>query len=43
MVPLNNSEKAYFQMYEVEKQTPGLFCEKGILKNFAKFTGKNLR
>ena len=26
----------------VKKQPPEVFCEKGVLKNFAKFTGKHL-
>ena len=25
-----------------QKQSPEVFCKKGVLKNFAKFTGKNL-
>ena len=25
-----------------EKQSPEVFCEKGILRNFSKFTGKHL-
>ena len=25
-----------------QEQLPGVFCEKGVLTNFAKFTGKNL-
>ena len=28
---------SYFQ-----KQPPEVFCEKGVLRNFAKFTGKRL-
>ena len=27
----------------VQKQPPELFCEKGVLRNLAKFTGKDLR
>ena len=26
----------------VQKQLPEVFCKKGVLKNFAKFTGKHL-
>ena len=26
----------------VQKQPPEVFCEKGVLRNFAKFTGKHL-
>ena len=25
-----------------EKKLPGVFCKKGVLKNFAKLTGKHL-
>ena len=28
--------------YKMQKQPPEMFCEKVVLKNFAKFTGKNL-
>ena len=28
-------------MLEVPKQSSEVFCKKGVLKNFAKFTGKN--
>ena len=27
----------------LQKQPPEVFCEKGVLRNFAKFTGKHLR
>ena len=27
---------------EIEKQPPEVFCEKGVLRNFTKFTGKYL-
>ena len=27
---------------EVQKQPPEVFCKKGVLRNFAKFTGKHL-
>ena len=26
----------------LKKQSPDVFCEKGVLRNFAKFTGKHL-
>ena len=26
----------------LQKQPPGLFCKKGVLRNLAKFTGKHL-
>ena len=26
----------------LQKQSPDVFCENDVLKNFAKFTGKNL-
>ena len=32
-----------FEMTEIQKQPPEVFHKKGVLKNFAKFTGKNLR
>ena len=25
-----------------QKQPPGVFCKKGVVRNFAKFTGKHL-
>ena len=28
--------------YKMQKQPPEMFCKKVVLKNFAKFTGKNL-
>ena len=31
-----------FEMTEIQKQPPEVFYKKGVLKNFAKFTGKNL-
>ena len=31
----------FIVMWE-EEQTPEVFCKKGILRNFAKFTGKQL-
>ena len=34
----NQSKKLLFQ-----KQYPGVFCEKGVLGNFSKFTGKHRR
>ena len=30
------------EMTEIQKQPPEVFYKKGVLKNFAKFTGKNL-
>ena len=27
----------------LKKQPPELFCKKGVLRNFVKFTGKHLR
>ena len=29
------------QYYKLQKQPPEVFCKKGVLRNFAKFTGKN--
>ena len=26
----------------MQKQSPGVFCEKGVLRNFSKFTGKQV-
>ena len=31
----------YFE--HVQKQFPEVFCKKGVLRNFTKFTGKHLR
>ena len=28
--------------YQMQKQPPKVFCKKGVLRNFAKFTGKHL-
>ena len=33
----------FFVHLIIQKQPPKVFCEKGILKNFANFTGKHLR
>ena len=30
------------QYYKLQKQPPEVFCKKGVLRNFAKFTGKHL-
>ena len=32
----------YFDIYTEQKQPPEVFCNKGALRNFAKFTGKHL-
>ena len=32
----------FMVMWE-EEQPPEVFCKKGVLRNFAKFTGKRLR
>ena len=29
-------------LFQVHKQPPEVFCKKGVLRNFAKFTGKHL-
>ena len=34
-------EHIYFSK-TTQKQSPEVFCKKGVLKNFAKFTGKHL-
>ena len=31
-----------FKLRTGQKQPPNVFCKKGVLRNFAKFTGKNL-
>ena len=31
-----------FVKYHVQKQPPLVFCKKGVLRNFSKFTGKHL-
>ena len=44
--PVGNSEIAEVKLKNiyitVKKQPPGVFCRKGALRNFAKFTGKRL-
>ena len=38
-----NCSKTYFSSKNnIKKQPPEKFCEKGVLKNFTKFTGKHL-
>ena len=31
-----------FMVVWKEKQPPGVFCKKGVLRNFVKFTGKHV-
>ena len=33
----------HLQKFTIQKQPPEVFCKKGVLGNFTKFTGKNLR
>ena len=35
--------EAYLEPYQTRSSLPVVSCEKGVLKNFAKFTGKHLR
>ena len=37
-----NISTDFGSMFPFQKQPPELFCKKGVLKNFAKFNGKNL-
>ena len=32
----------YYQIFNIERQPTELFCEKGVLGNFTKFTGRHL-
>ena len=32
----------YYNTYDNQKQPPEVFCKKGVLRNFVKFTGKHL-
>ena len=36
------SKRSYKSILSRKKQSPRRFCEKGVLRNFAKFTGKHL-
>ena len=38
----NKSLHQKCQLLTVQKQPPEVFCKKGVLRNFAKFTGKHL-
>ena len=38
----NKSLHQKFRLLTVQKQPPEVFCNKGVLRNFAKFAGKNL-
>ena len=38
----NNKSLFSYQIFSVQKQPPEVFCEKIVLRNFAKFTGKYL-
>ena len=37
------SLKKILIFFEQQKQPPEVFCKKGVLRNFVKFTGKHLR
>ena len=37
-----NLLKISTKLLNPQKQPPGVFCKKGVLRNFAKFTGKHL-
>ena len=41
---LHNAEAylGYYQTLMMELFSPEVFCKKGVLRNFAKFTGKHL-
>ena len=39
---LNQASKEQFFAGTVERSCPEVFCEKGVLKHFAKFIGKHL-
>ena len=37
---IDNSTKTIYHLYRHLKQPPEVFCKKGVLRNFAKFTRK---
>ena len=39
---ISQSQESQQLLKEIQKQPPDVFCKKGVLKNFAKFTGKHL-
>ena len=40
---LASSFNNVLKVCNIKKQPPGVFCKKGVLKNFSKFTGRRLR
>ena len=40
---VSNHQQLLFDTYTIRSSRPKVFCDKGVLRNFATFTGKHLR